>query len=103
FFDGMRSQADQIGIPTRCGCVTATHALAELNESVLDVARMLFVLEVFGDLRVREAAAKPGVPPEEEGHEDDQPGGDENEGAIAWGHFVMRRGGLLGGIDLRKF
>src|SRR5690349_24879091 len=80
----------------------AAHALAELNEGVLNVARMFFVLQVCGDLFVGKAAAKPSVPPKEEGHEDDEPGGDEKERAIARRHFVMRgrgwlRGGILGG------
>src|SRR6266851_5726004 len=66
---------------------------------MLDVARVLFISEVCADLFVRELASEPGVPPEQERHEDDQPGGDEKERAIARGHFVMRRRGrLLRGI-----
>src|SRR5205807_9983669 len=62
---------------------------------MLDVAWMLFISEVFGDLFIGELASKPGVPPEQERHEDDQPGGDEKERAIPRGHFVMRRRGRL--------
>src|SRR5260370_19312305 len=99
----MRGQADQFGIPARGGSVMPSHALTELDESVLDVAGMLFILEVFCDLPVGKAATEPGVPPEEERHEDDQPGGDENQGAIARGHFVVRgRRGLRGGVFLNK-
>jgi len=80
------------------------HALAELNEGVLDVARMLFVLKVLSDLFVGEPAAKPGVPPEKERHQHDQPSGNENERAIARGHFVMGRGGRLrGGVFHAEF
>src|SRR5260370_3671954 len=71
------------------------HTVRELREGVLDVGRMLFVLKVFGDLSVGEPAAEPGVPPEEERHQDDQPGGDEDEGTIAGRHFVVRGGGRL--------
>ena len=77
FFYGMRGQANQFRIPARRGCIVAAHALAELNEGVLNVARMFFILEVFSDLFVGEAAAKPGVPPKQERHQDDQPGSDE--------------------------
>src|SRR5260370_10641793 len=88
-------------IPTNDAGIVVAHAVTELNEGVLDMTRMLFVLKILGNLFVREPAAKPGVPPEEERHEDDQPGGDENERAIARGHFVMRGGGRLlrGGIE----
>src|SRR5690348_15184204 len=82
----------------------AAHALAELDEGVLNVARMFFVLQVFGDLFVGKAAAKPSVPPKEEGHQDNEPGGDEKERAIARRHFVMRgRGGLRGRILRGEF
>src|SRR4029077_12310483 len=101
FFDGMRGKTDHFRMPSRRSGIVAAHALAELHESMLDVARVLFVLEVFGDLPVGEAAAEPGVPPEEEGHENDEPGGDENEGASARRHFVVRGGGspLCRGIE----
>jgi hypothetical protein len=95
FFDGMRGEADQFRIPPRHLLVAAAHALTELNESVLDVARALFILQVLRDLFVRKTAPKPGVPPEEEGHQDDQPGGDKKERAVARRHFVMRGGGEL--------
>src|SRR5438552_9228349 len=40
FFDRMRGQADQFRIPERRCRVAASHALAELNQGVLNVARM---------------------------------------------------------------
>src|SRR5206468_2024583 len=61
FFDGMRSEADQLRVPACRSGVVVAHALAKLDEGMLDVARMLFVLQVFGDLFVRKPAAKPGV------------------------------------------
>ncbi len=98
FFDRMRSQANHFRIPVHRGGIVVVHALTELDEGMLDMTRVLFILEVFGDLSVGKPAAEPGVPPEEERHQDDQPGGYEKEGAIARGHFVMRGGGgLLGG------
>src|SRR6266702_5116644 len=96
FLGGIRRQPDHFWIPARRAGVVASHALAELDEGMLDSARMLFVPEVFADLFVGELAAKPGVPPEQEGHEDDQPGGNEKERAIPRGHLVMRgRSALL--------
>src|SRR5260370_16591603 len=58
---------------------------------MLDVTGVLFILQICADLVVGELASKPGVPPEEERHEDDQPSGNEKKRAIARGHFVMRR------------
>ena len=105
FFDGMSGEADQIWIQRNNAGIVMGHVFPELHERVLNVAGVLFIGQVFGDLFVGEMAAEPGVPPEEEGHEDDEPGGEEEEGAVAGGHFVMRRrGGLSGGIfrgDLR--
>jgi hypothetical protein len=69
----------------------AAHALTELHERMLDVTWVLFILQVCARLFVGQLASKPGVPPEEERHKYDQPGGNEKEGAIARGHFVMRR------------
>jgi hypothetical protein len=62
------------------------HALAELHESMLDVTRVLIVVQVFADLFVGNLASKPGVPPEQERHEYDQPRGEEEEQSIAGGH-----------------
>ena len=76
----------------------ASQVFAELDERMLDVAGVLFVGQVFGDLFIGELAAEPSVPPEEEGHEDDEPGSEEEEGAIARGHFVMRGRGGGGGF-----
>src|SRR5260370_24109916 len=71
---------------------------------MLDVTRMLFVRQVCADLVVGELASEPGVPPEEERHEDDQPGSKEKERTIARRHFVMRRrGGLPRGILLSDY
>src|SRR5712692_7904506 len=104
FLDRMQGQTNHFRIPMRCARVVACHALTELDERMLDVARVLFVLQVFADLLVGELASKPGVPPKEERQEDDQPGGDEKERAIPRGHFVMRgRGGLPRRIFRSKF
>ena len=55
---------------------------------MLDVARVLVVIQVFGDLRVGEMATEPGAPPEQERHEHNQPGDEEKEQSIAGGHAV---------------
>src|SRR5207237_1842601 len=74
-----------------------SHALADLYQCVLDVPRMLLVAQVLVELLVGELTSEPGVPPEEEGHEHDEPGGYEKENAIARGHAAAgfgRRHGL---------
>ena len=91
FFDRMGSQAHHFRIPAHRGGIVVAHALTELDEGMLDMTRVLFVLKIFSDLFVGKPAAEPGVPPEEERHEHNEPGGDEKEGAIARRHFVMRR------------
>src|SRR6266850_7838511 len=91
----MRGETNQFGVPARRNWIAAPHALTQLHQRMLDVARMLFVVEEFGDLFIGELAAEPSVPPEQKGHEDDQPGREENEETAARGHFVMRRGGSL--------
>src|SRR6267154_132965 len=53
------------------------------------------VVQEFADLLAGELAPKPGVPPEQERHEDDQPGGEEKQRTIPRGHLVMRRRGRL--------
>jgi hypothetical protein len=53
---------------------------------------MTIVLQIFGDFFVGKMTAKPGVPPEEEGHEHEQPARDEEEDAMTGGHT-----GALGG------
>src|SRR6267154_132967 len=74
------------------------------DEGMLNVTRMLLIVQEFADLLAGELAPKPGVPPEQERHEDDQPGGEEKQRAIPRGHLVMRRGGrLLRGVLLSKF
>jgi hypothetical protein len=57
---------------------------------VLDVARLLVVVEVLSELLVGEMAAKPGIPPEQKRHEDDEPSGDEEE------NLLGRRDAALG-------
>ena len=62
----MRGEAQKFGIPARRARIMAAHALAELHESVLDMARMLVVVQVFADLLVGNLASEPGVPPKAE-------------------------------------
>jgi len=53
------------------------HAFAELHERMLDVTWMLVIVQILADLFVRELAAKPRAPPKQEGHQHDQPCGEE--------------------------
>src|SRR5215469_14651916 len=80
--DGMGGETDEVGIPAPGVSVGVRHAVAELDERVLDVTRLLLVVQIFGKLRIREVASKPGIPPEEKGHEDDQPSGREEKNLL---------------------
>src|SRR5260370_13335331 len=100
----MRSEAHHFRIPALHARVVAAHELTQLHERMLDVTGVLFILQICADLLVGELASEPGGPPEQERHEDDQPGGNEKKRAIARGHFVMRgRGRLLRRIFPSKF
>src|SRR5213595_3657912 len=72
------------------------HAFADLHQRVLNMARLLRVLEILTDLLVRELPSEPGVPPEQKGHEHDQPRGHEEQDAIAGGHPAPRTGAYMG-------
>jgi hypothetical protein len=65
-----------------------THALTQLHECMLDVSRVLRIVQVFGDLLIREMASEPGAPPEQKRHEDDQPGSQKKQQPFARGHAV---------------
>jgi len=81
----------------------ASHALTELDEAMLDVARVLFILQVFADSFVGELAPKPGVPPEEEGMRTISQAVTKNSVRLR-GTFVMRRRRRLRrGVFLSKF
>ena len=58
------------------------HALAQLHQRMLDVTRLLPIVEVLVQLLVGELPSEPGVPPEQERHEDDQPAGGEEKNLL---------------------
>src|SRR5713101_3378298 len=83
--------------------IVAAHAFADLYQRMLDVAGMLLVLQILGDSVVGELASEPGVPPEQEGHEDNQPCRHEKQETIPRGHARPR--GLrrrITGDDIRR-
>ena len=49
---------------------------------MLNVPWLLIVMQVFGQLLVGEVAAEPCVPPEEKGHQDDQPPGGKKQNLL---------------------
>jgi hypothetical protein len=65
FVHGIRRQANDIRIPAGYASIVPADTLANLHQGVLDVPRLLVVLEIFGHSLVRKLAAKPGVPPEQ--------------------------------------
>src|SRR5215467_14765593 len=73
FLHWIRGKPNQVRVPVIYGAVTPSHALGDLNQRMLNVTRMPFVVQVLGHLLVGKRASEPGVPPEQEGHEHDQP------------------------------
>ncbi len=79
FIHGIGRQANQFRIKARDRRVVFCHALANLHQRVLDVPRMLIILQILGNFGVRERPSKPGVPPEKKRHEHDEPGNEEEQ------------------------
>src|ERR1700756_4357912 len=92
FFDGIGGYSDKVGIPLLRGGVVVRHAIAQLDEGVLDVARLLLVVQVFGELLVGEMAAEPCIPPEQEWHEHDEPSGGEEKYLLGARHAALGLG-----------
>src|SRR6202011_1758089 len=90
--DRVGRQANHIWIPVRGTRVTACHALTDLHQGMLDVTRLLFILQVLGELLVRKLTPEPGVPPEQKWHENDQPARGEKKQSVASGHTRLGRG-----------
>ena len=54
FLNGISGEAGQFRIPRGSDHVMPAHAFAQLHKRVLDVARMLAVVQIFADLLIRE-------------------------------------------------
>ena len=100
FFHRIRSQAYHIGIPARYTRIVLRHPRADLHQRVLDVTRLLIVMQILADLFIRELSSEPGVPPEQERHEHDQPGGNEKQDALSGRHAAAGFG--IAGRDFRR-
>ena len=81
----------------------ACDALADLHQSMLDVAGVLVVGQILRDLLVGKAAAKPAVLPEQKGKQHDKPSGEIEEKTRAGGHAVRRWAGRRAGLRLGSF
>src|SRR5277367_48943 len=90
FLNGISGEAGQFRIPRGNDPIMPTHAFAQLHKRVLDVARMLVVVQIFPDLLIRELPSEPGAPPKQERHQHDQPCSEEEEQTIARGHPMAR-------------
>src|SRR5215470_11429371 len=82
-FDGMGGEPNDVGIPSLRGYVLPCYTVAELHQCVLDMSRMLFIVQVFADSLLGKRAAKPSAPPKQERHQHDEPGREEKKYAIA--------------------
>ena len=82
FLHRIVGQPYQFGIPLLGGCVGMRHAFAHLHQRMLDVPRLLVVVQILSQLLVREMASKPRVPPEQKRHEDDKPAGGKKQNLL---------------------
>ena len=64
FLHRIFGEPNQVRIPLFGGGGAVRHAVAELHQRVLNMARLLVVVQIFGQLRIGEVASKPGIPPE---------------------------------------
>src|SRR5580692_6489774 len=103
FLNGVSGEAGQFRIPRGSDHVMPTHAFAQLHKRVLDVARMLAVVQIFANLLIRELPSKPGAPPKQERHQHDQPRSEEEEQTIARGHPMAGAGRRRWGTFKRDF
>src|SRR5262249_16817265 len=82
FFYGVARKAHQLWIPAAHTRVVTGHALTNLDQRMLDVARLLLVPQVRGELLTGKMAAEPRVPPEQKGHQHDQPSRKKNKKSL---------------------
>ena len=73
FFYWIARHMYEIGIPLLDRGILMRHPIAHLHQRLLNVPRLLFVVQIFRQLLVGKMPPKPGVPPEQERHENDQP------------------------------
>src|SRR5580704_14636685 len=73
--------SDRAALPRTSGeesvsnfCIVTRHSFADLHQRLLDVAGMRVVLEILAHFLVRQSSAEPGIPPEPDWHEGDEPG-----------------------------
>src|SRR5215510_5826333 len=88
FFYGVARKAHQLWIPAAHTGVVTGHALTNLDQRMLDVARLLLVPQVLGQLLVGKMAAEPRVPPEQEGHQHHQPGSKKKQKSLPRRHAM---------------
>src|SRR5271166_3896590 len=73
FLHRIGCQSRQVWIPLLCSGIPPRDALAHLYQRLLYVSRLLRVVQIFVQLLVRELTAEPSIPPEQKGHEADEP------------------------------
>src|ERR1700726_131277 len=77
--DRIDRQTHQVWIPLRRSRIMLRDALARLDQRLLNVPRLLGIVQISAELPVGEMTAKPCVPPEQEWHQADEPRGQEKE------------------------
>ena len=87
----MPRKPHQVGIPLLHPLhLVAVHALANLHERMLDVARLGFIVQILGQFGIAERRAKPGAMPEQKRHQHNDPSYEKEEQAIAARHLATR-------------
>lgn len=61
--DGIGRELEQVGVPAFRRRVSTRHSVAELHQSMLNVAWFVVVVQIFIELLVRERTPEPSVPP----------------------------------------
>src|SRR5580704_3282067 len=70
---------------------------ADLHQRLLNVPRLLAVVQILVQLLIGEMPPEPGIPPEQKRHEYDQPAGGEKQNFLCARHAALRLG--LKGLD----
>src|SRR6202044_1379042 len=78
--------------PLRDGSIVVRDAFADLHQRLLNVPRLLVVVQVSSQLLVCKLPPEPRVPPEQKWHQHDQPAGDEEKNLLVARHASFRLG-----------
>src|SRR5216684_2384460 len=99
FLDRISREAHQVWIPLFRSRILLRDALAHLDQRLLNVPRLLGIVEIFAELPIGEMTAKPSVPPEQEWHQANEPRGQEEKKLLHARHTALSR---VSGVGRRR-